>query len=61
MFGQESVANDISDYYGDKSGEKEVQQFCEVHNAVATTLFHHFVSIIVVHLFELDTDFRVNI
>ena len=44
MFGQESVANDISDYYGDKSNEKEVRQFCEVHNQVATTLFHQFVS-----------------
>ena len=44
VFGQESVANDISDYYGDKSNEKEVRQFCEVHNQVATTLFHQFVS-----------------
>ena len=44
VFGQESVANDISDYYADKSSEKEVRQFCEVHNQVATTLFHQFVS-----------------
>ena len=40
----ESVANDLSDYYAEKSTVPEVQQFCEVHNQIATSLFQTFVS-----------------
>ncbi len=43
MSSQETVANDISDYYADRSAEKEVRRFCDVHNQVATALFHTFV------------------
>ncbi len=48
---QESVANDISDYYLERSGEKAVRQFCEVHNQIATTLFHEFVSTVALFCF----------
>ena len=40
----ESVANDMSDYYAEKSTLPEVEQFCEVHNQIATYLFQTFVS-----------------
>ena len=40
----ESVANDLSDYYAEKSTVPEVEQFCEVHNQIATSLFQTFVS-----------------
>ncbi|KAI0217835.1 Dynamin-binding protein [Lamellibrachia satsuma] len=38
----ESVANDMSDYYAEKSTLPEVEQFCEVHNQIATYLFQTF-------------------
>ena len=40
----ETVANDLSDYYAEKSTQPEVEQFCEVHNQIATCLYQTFVS-----------------
>ena len=38
------MANDIADYYGEKSQDQEVEQFCKVHNQVAAPLFEELVS-----------------
>lgn len=44
VFNLETLANDISDYYGDKRGQPEVQQYAHVANHIATKHFHKFVS-----------------
>ncbi|ELU16231.1 hypothetical protein CAPTEDRAFT_105924, partial [Capitella teleta] len=41
--GQELLANDIADFYGDKE-RSQVEQFCKVHNTVAATLLEQFKS-----------------
>ena len=41
---QETVANDISDFYAEKCNTPEVEQFCRVHNQLATNLMWEFVS-----------------
>ena len=40
---QETVANDISDFYAEKCNTPEVEQFCRVHNQLATNLMWEFV------------------
>ena len=42
---QETVANDISNFYGDKSNEAEVQRFCSIHYNISSHIIESFVSV----------------
>ena len=41
---QESLANDIEDYYNERGRTQEVEQYQHVHSTIANMLFMTFVS-----------------